>query len=51
MTKELLQHTWWALERASRGPPGGAQGYTAPQFGKHCLRRNLSDVLKPNNCI
>ena len=36
MTKELLQHTWWALVGGSRGPPGGSQGSTALQFGKHC---------------
>ena len=35
MTKELLQHTWWALVKGSRGPPGGPQGSTALQFGKH----------------
>ena len=33
--KELVQHTWWALVRGSRGPPGGPQGSTAPQFMKH----------------
>ena len=38
MTKELLQHTWWALVRGSRGPPGGPQGGRAPQFGKHRIR-------------
>ena len=38
MTKELLQHTWWALGRGSRELPGGPQGSTAPQFGKHCNR-------------
>ena len=34
MIKELLQPMWWAFVR-SRGPPGGSQGSTAPQFGKH----------------
>ena len=36
MMKESLQLAWWALVRGSRGPPSGTQGYTAPQFGKHC---------------
>ena len=38
MAKELLQHTWWASVRGSWVPPGGPQGSTAPQFGKHCSR-------------
>ena len=38
MTKELLQYTWWAFVRGSRRLPGGPQGSTAPQFGKHRSR-------------
>ena len=44
MRKELLQHTWWALVRGSRGLPGSPQGFTVPQFGKHCFKRIVATL-------
>ena len=28
MTKELLQHKWWAIVRGSRGPPSGPRHHS-----------------------
>ena len=50
-TKELLQYTWWAFLRGFRGPPGGPQGSTAPQFGKHCLKSKIKREQKEHFAI
>ena len=39
MSKELLQHTWWALVRGSRGLPGGHRGPRHHSLGSTALDR------------